>query len=113
MGGYTYVIDNKVIAWYDGTHANFEQQIKRGIAEIILSEMIYGNSIQERVQSSSLLFLPSWFFKGLTAYAANPWDTDIDSRVRDGILSGKYKNFNWLSEEDAIVRPQYLELHRR
>lgn len=103
VGGYTYVVDNKVIAWYDGTHANFEQQIKRGIAEIILSEMIYGNSIQERVQSSSLLFLPSWFFKGLTAYAANPWDTDIDSRVRDGILSGKYKNFNWLSEEDAIV----------
>lgn len=103
VGGYTYVVDNKVMAYYNGTHADFERQIREGIAEIVLSEMIYGSSIQERVQSSSLLFLPSWFFKGLTAYAAEPWNTDIDNKVRDGILSGKYEKFNWLSEEDAII----------
>ncbi len=103
IGGYTYVVDNKVIAYYNGTHADFERQIKQGIAEIILSEMIYGSSIQERVQSSSLLFLPSWFFKGLTSYAAENWSTKIDSRVRDGVLSGKFKKFNWLSEEDEIL----------
>lgn len=103
VGGYTYVVDNKVIAYYNGTHGDFERQIKQGISEIILSEMIYGSSIQERVQSSSLLFLPSWFFKGLTSYSAENWSTDIDSRVRDGIISGKFKKFNWLSEEDAVL----------
>jgi hypothetical protein len=103
VGGYTYVVDNKVIAWYNGTHEDFERQIKQGIAEIILSEMIYGNSLQERAQSASLLFLPSWFFKGLTSYAATPWDTKIDSRVRDGILTGKFEKFNLLDEDDAIL----------
>jgi hypothetical protein len=103
VGGYTYVVDNKVIAYYNGTHADFERQIKEGIAEIILSEMIYGSSIQERVQSSSLLFLPSWFFKGLTSYSAENWSTEIDSRVRDGIISGKFEKFNWLSEEESIL----------
>lgn len=103
VGGYTYVVDNKVIAYYNGVHADFERQIKRGIAEILLSEMIYGSSIQERVQSSSLLFLPSWFFKGLTSYASENWSTEIDSRIRDGILSGKFEKFNWLDEEDAVL----------
>lgn len=103
VGGYTYVVDNKVIAYFNGTHADFEKQIKQGIAEIILSEMIYGSSIQERVQSSSLLFLPSWFFKGLTSYASETWSTEIDSRVRDKVISGTFKNFNLLSEEDEIL----------
>jgi Tol biopolymer transport system component len=103
VGGYTYVVDNKVIAYFNGKHSDFERQIKRGIAEIILSEMIYGSSIQERVQSSSLLFLPSWFFKGLTSYASEKWNTDIDSRVRDKIISGEFKKFNLLSEEDEIL----------
>lgn len=103
VGGYTYVVDNKVIAYFNGNHADFERQIKQGIAEIILSEMIYGSSIQERVQSSSLLFLPSWFFKGLTSYASEQWNTDIDSRVRDKIISGKFEKFNLLDEEDEIL----------
>lgn len=103
LGGYTYVVDNKVIAYFNGSHKDFERQLKEGIAEIILSEMVYGNSLQERVQSSSLLFLPSWFFKGLTAYMANTWDTETDSKVRDAVLSGKFINFNLLNEEDAIL----------
>ena len=102
IGGVTKVVGSKVFLYFDGDHTKFDREIKARIAEVLINQMMYGGSLKEVVKNSTLLTLPNWYIQGLVSYIANDWDPDIDSRVKDGILSGKYKRFNGLDGSDAI-----------
>lgn len=102
IGGTTRILDNKVFLYFDGNHKNFDTQIRAAIAEVILDEMLYGGSVRERVTTSTLLNLPEWFSAGLIAYVSKDWDVEIENRVKDGILSGRFEKFNQLSGEEAV-----------
>jgi len=102
VGGVTKIVGSKVFLYFDGDHATFDKQIKADIAEVLINQMMYGGNVKDVVRNSTLLTLPSWYIKGLVSYIANDWDTDIDSRVKDGILTNKYKKFNGLEGIDAV-----------
>lgn len=100
-GGTTKIIGNKMFIYFDGNHHHLLKQIREGIAKICLESMMYGGSIQEVLQNAVLLNLPDWYTEGLASYISESWSTELDNRLRDGILSGKYKKFNRLSGADA------------
>jgi len=102
IGGVTKIIDNKVFLYFEGDHKKFGQQISSAITEVLIKEMLYGSEFKDKFANSTLLVLPEWYEKGLISYISNNWDIDIENRVKDGILSGKYEKFNRLSGEDAI-----------
>lgn len=102
-GGYTYVIQNKVIAAFNGNRNDLKRSIRYGIADILVSELMYGGSFQERLRSSTLLYMPEWFYKGLLSYLAEPWNTTIDDQVRDAFLNHKFQNINLLSPAEAEI----------
>ncbi len=101
VGGMTRIVGRKVFIYYEGDHLKLEQQIRAGIAEIIINQMMYGGNMRDMVKNSTLLALPEWYVSGLVSYIAVGWNTDIDNRVRDGIMSGRYRKFNHLTGEDA------------
>jgi hypothetical protein len=101
-GGYSRIIKNKVMLYYEGDHIAFEKQISAAITEVIINEMLYNADVKDRVSSSSEIFMPDWFIKGLVNYVASGWDNEAENRVKDGFASGKYKNINYLESIDAI-----------
>jgi len=100
-GGITKVIRNKVFVYFDGDHKKFEQQISGAIAEVIINEMLYGNEFRENFTNSTLINLPDWYMEGLISYMSRDWDFEVENFVRDGVLSGEYERFNWLTGDDA------------
>src|ERR1051325_385684 len=93
--------------WYpgagvEGDHKKFEQQMRAGIAEVVINQMMYGGNVKEMLKNSTFLTLPDWYIQGLVSWVANRWDVDIDNPVRDGIASGAYYRFNRLSGQDAV-----------
>src|SRR5262249_44013926 len=100
-GGLTKIIGNKMFIYFDGNHQHLQQQIREGIAGIFLQNMMFGGTIGEAVQNAVLLKLPGWFKDGLTSYISEPWSTENDNYLRDGILSGKYNKLNKLTGSDA------------
>jgi Tol biopolymer transport system component len=100
-GGITKVIRNKVFVYFDGDHKKFEQQISAAIAEVIINEILYGNEFRENFTNSTLINLPDWYMKGLISFMSRGWDFEVENFVKDGILSGEYKRFNWLTGDDA------------
>jgi hypothetical protein len=100
-GGITKVIRNKVFIYFDGDHKKFEQQISAAIAEVIINEMLYGNDFKENFTNSTLINLPDWYMKGLISFMSRDWDFEVENFVRDGVLSGEYERFNWLTGDDA------------
>jgi len=102
IGGITYINGSKIFLYFDGSHENFEQQIRAGIINIILNQMLYGSRITSIVKNSTLLALPEWYTQGLISYVSTGWNTEIDNKVKDGILSGRYKKYNMLTGTDAL-----------
>ena len=102
IGGITHIVDNKVFIYFDGDYANFERQIRAGMARALIDQSIYGGSVGRQITNSTLMSMPSWFINGLVSYISEEWNTDIDNHMRDGIISGRYKKFNHLQGDDAI-----------
>ncbi len=101
IGGTTKIIQNKVFLYFDGDHVNFERQIRAAIAEVLLTEMMFGNGLRDNLTSSTMINLPEWYLEGLISFVSNPWDYELENRVKDGIVSGKYKKFVNLQDDDA------------
>jgi Tol biopolymer transport system component len=101
-GGFSRIIKNKVMLYYEGDHVAFQRQIAAAITEVIINEMLYNADVKDRVSSSSNIYIPDWYLKGLINYVAFGWDYEAENRVKDGLRSGKFKNINHLEYKDAI-----------
>lgn len=101
-GGFSRIIKNKVMLYYEGDHVAFEHQISAAITEVIINEMLYNADIKDRIASSSVITMPDWYIKGLVRYVAYGWNYEAENRVKDGFKSGKFKKINHLEYDDAI-----------
>ncbi len=101
IGGVTQIDRNKVFIFFEGDYHKLEQQISGAIVQVLIAEMIYGLDLKQNLTSSTLINLPDWYIDGLVAYISKEWDIETENRVKDGILSGKYKKFSRLMGDDA------------
>jgi len=101
-GGFSRIIKNKVMLYYEGDHVAYQRQIAASITEAIINEMLYNADTKDRISSSSVISMPDWYIKGLVNYVSYGWDYDAENRVKDGFKSGKFKNINNLEYKDAI-----------
>lgn len=99
-GGYTILNDNISSVYFDGELQDLILQTRRAVAEVIVSEFIYGGNIRERVQSAALLNLPNWYYKGLVSYLAESWNINNDNFLKDFFQNKKQKQFTSLQKED-------------
>ncbi len=115
-GGTTKIPENKIYVYFNGDHRHLDQQIRQGIAKIYVDKMVMGSSFAEVVQNAVLLNLPDWYKLGLVKYIAENWSSEMEDRLRDGILSGRYRKLNKLPSEEAVFVGQSIwhyieELH--
>jgi hypothetical protein len=108
IGGQTKIIGNKIFLYYPGNHEAFRLQIRMAVAQILVSQIMYGGDIKDRVQNAVSLTLPDWYMDGLVSYIGTSWSVAIDNRMRDGILSKRYRKFNRLTGEDALIAGHFL-----
>ncbi|MBN2683159.1 MAG: hypothetical protein JXR58_11670 [Bacteroidales bacterium] len=102
IGGVTKIIGNKVFIFNEGDRTKLEKQISGAIAEVIINEMLYGADLKDKIANSALISLPEWYTKGLISFLSCDWDINIENRIKDGILSRKFEQFNKLSGSDAV-----------
>lgn len=102
-GGITNIMGTKVILYFDGNYVNFEQQIRNGIAEMLLNQVLFGGSVGSQIRNSTIFSVPAWFKDGILSYYSQDWNTNYDGTLRNGILSGKYKKMNQLTDNDAVI----------
>lgn len=100
-GGLTHIVDGKMVLYFDGDHRHLEEQIRSGIAQVMVSQMMYGGSFKDVIRNSAFLNLPEWYVNGLISYIAKDWNADIENQVKDGIVTGKFKKLNRLSGDQA------------
>lgn len=100
-GGVTYIVGKKVFLYFDGNHENLDRQIRAGVAQVLVNQLLYGSSIGSQIKNTSLFPFPDWYMNGLVSYVSEDWNARIENHVKDGILSGRFDKFNRLTGEEA------------
>lgn len=101
-GGTIKIPENKIFIYFNGDHRHIDKQIRENITRIYISNLFKGVGFAEAVQNSVTVNMPEWYRFGLMKYISEPWSSDKEDRLRDGILSGRYKKLNRLQPEEAI-----------
>jgi hypothetical protein len=102
-GGQTQLVNNKMIIYFDGNHAHLKQQIREGIARVLMANQLFGEDIGEFASNQALLDLPQWLTDGYVAWVAQPWSTEKDDQLKSAMLSGTYNNFYQFAFEKPLL----------
>lgn len=98
-GGVTKLVNNKLVVFYNGDHADLRRQIREGIARVLVESMLFGDDLGEFAQNQALLDLPKWMTDGYISYAAEPWSTKLDNELKSAMLGFEFKNFYHFAHE--------------
>ena len=102
-GGTTKIVGTKLSVFFNGNLANLDQQIRAGIAESLINDILYGGRAFNVIKNTTLLILPEWYKKGLITYLSEGWNTDVDNIVSDGVIFDRYYKLARLNDKDAVV----------
>lgn len=108
IGGVTRIVGTKVFVYNEGDRAKLDRQVRSGIAQVLMDQMMFGGNWREVLKNSATMNLPEWFTKGAVGYVSGPWDAADEGRVRDGVMGGRYNKFNRLEGKDAELAGQAL-----
>ncbi len=107
-GGQTDFFKSQVEIPYTGSEVAFKEELRRGIALMLIREMMFGGSLKDMLQSSYLGKFSEWFLLGAAAYVAEGWSEEMDDHIRDLFDKRKTKKPNLLSDQDAVLVGQSI-----
>ncbi len=82
------IVDDKLVVYFTGEHADLRRQIRSGMALVVMQRMIFGESLKTMVKNALLLNLPPWVTDGYIAYLVDGWDAKSSSEWK-GILDAR------------------------
>lgn len=82
IGGTAVLRDNKLFLHYDGNHRHLQHDLMKGLSELYIRQMMAGSSFGQKIQNAIFLVLPDWYRIGLSAYMGEPWNTDLDAKLK-------------------------------
>ena len=97
-GSFTRVVGNKVFLHFDGSHENFDGQIRSGISKFLVDEIIFGTDFSDEIKNETLIKFPDWYYEGLIAYLSENWSVKIEGEIKSYFKDGYFEKFNWLKE---------------
>ncbi|MDB5196712.1 MAG: hypothetical protein JWP88_1083, partial [Flaviaesturariibacter sp.] len=102
-GGITKLVNNKLVVYYNTDRNNLRRQIRLGIAQVLVQNMLFGDDLGEFAANQALLDLPKWLTDGYIDYAAETWSPELDDQLKNALLSGRYNNFYQLAFEKPLL----------
>jgi Tol biopolymer transport system component len=101
VGGVTKIIGDKISVYFNGSHAELDQQIRAALAELIINQTLYGGSAREMLRNSTLLNLPAWYMQGLVKYISEGWTSYSDNLKYDAVKNQHFNKLNKLTVKQA------------
>ena len=101
QGGVTNIYGTKIYIYFDGNRAHLDKMIRGGIMNVYAHWMVQGATISSNISYDYLMNVPAWYYSGLSSYFGERWSSDVETHVKNGILTGSYKRLEELSPVEA------------
>jgi hypothetical protein len=103
IGGVNKLVGNKVFVYFDGNHANFDKEIRYGLVQVMISQMIHGANWKNFLRTPMADIMPFWFVEGFARHIAYGWSPEMDDKVRNATSADLFLKFNHLEGEEAAL----------
>ncbi len=101
IGGMTKIVGDKIFVFFNGSHAELDQQIRAALAKLAINQALFGGSLRDMVRSSTLLNLPEWYTTGLEKYLSEGWNSYSDNYLYDAVKNDLFLQLNKLTGKQA------------
>jgi len=108
VGGETDFIKPYVEIAHPGGLEGFKEELILKVTDLMVNEMMFGGSLKDMFQSAVLMNLPDWFIDGVSKYAANGWDAEMDDYARQFVQSKQVNKALKLTGEEATLIGQSI-----
>jgi hypothetical protein len=102
-GGITKLVNNKLVVYYDANRNHMRRQIRTGLAQVLVQNLLFGDDLGEFAANQALLDMPKWLTDGYIDYVAEPWSPELDDQLKSAMLSGRYNNFYQFAFERPLL----------
>jgi len=102
IAGTSRIFGSKIFVYYEADHQNFNEHIKYAVYQALIRNMLLGTDWKNVLKSTVQSGVPDWMEQGLINYLVYGWNSSIESRTKDLVLTGKLDRFNNLDQEDKI-----------
>lgn len=101
QGGVTNIYGTKVYLYFDGNREHFDRMIRAGIMDVYAHWVVQGATMGSNISADYLIRVPQWYYSGLSSFFGQPWYSELDAHLKDGIFTQRYADFDELSAMDA------------
>ena len=101
--GGTKLVNNKMVVYFESDHQKLGLQVRKGIAQILTENRLFGDDLGEVAGNQALLDLPKWLTDGYMNYLAQNWSTELDDELKSEMLSGNYTKFTRFAFEKPAI----------
>lgn len=98
------VIGDKIPVYFDGNHNHLKEQLRTGMAQIVMERMMYGETFREIVRNMVLLDLPKWTTEGYVDYIVKGWTAEDDNDWKNLVLKEDINDKSFLAISEAQPR---------
>lgn len=93
------IAGDKLVVYFTGEHLDLRHQIRKGMAEVVMRRMVFGDNFKKMVKNALLLNLPPWVTEGYIAYLVDGWDAKSNNEWKSLLDSRPRQGFYTLAEE--------------
>ena len=102
-GGLSRIVGSRVFLYFTGDYRELDKQIRAGVIQVILNQMMFGGNIRDVIRSSTFINLPDWYTNGLVSFLSDPDNLLIQNKIRDGIRSKRFEKFKILQADELTA----------
>jgi hypothetical protein len=106
IGGGSRIVGSKIFVYYPGNHQDFNKLIKSAVYEVLIKHMFLGEDWKNQIKLNTNM--PFWLEKGLINYLVEEWNPEVESKLKDLILTKRINHFNNLNSEEKIIAGQAI-----
>ncbi len=97
------ILGDKLVIYFTGNHHDLKQQLRRGIAQVVMERILFGENVREMVRNSTLLNLPRWATDGYIGYVVEGWTSEMDNQWKNLLADTSKRIF---FDEIAMKHPE-------
>ena len=100
--GTSQIIQNKLFVFFEGNQEAYQSQLRRGLAEIAISQVLLGNSWKDAVKALAFSNYPDWFVQGMAYWLGGEKQEVLDLFMMQELKRKKIQINFWKNESARI-----------
>lgn len=74
------IAGDKLVIYFSGQHSNLKNQLRRGMAQVILERALFGDDVKSFARNALSQKVPTWLSRGYVEYTVFGWDSEAEEQ---------------------------------